>query len=91
VPSASPIGSTAARIKDGDLTSQRFFAPRKFECKVCGLEVVGSQALRVADLSDQLVSEDTNDPVEFFGIDPMDYIDQDELRKALYEEEYNNE
>jgi hypothetical protein len=73
------------------LTSQRFFAPKKFECKVCGLEVVGSQALRVADLSDQLVSEETNNPVEFFGIDPMDYIDQDDLRKALYEEEYNNE
>lgn len=45
----------------------------------------------MADLSDQLVSEETNNPVEFFGIDPMDYIDQDDLRKALYEEEYNNE
>ena len=88
---ASPIGSTAARIKDGDLTSQHFFAPKKFECKVCGLEVVGSQALRVADLSDQLVCEDISDPVEFFGIDPMDYIDPDELRRTLNEEEYNNE
>lgn len=88
---ASPVGSTAARIKDGDLVSQRFFAPKKFDCKICGLEVVGSQALRVAGLSDQIVDEQTNDPVEFFGIDPMDYIDPDELRRSLSEEEYNNE
>jgi hypothetical protein len=89
--SATPVGSTAARIKEGDLVSQRFFSPKKFECKICGLEVVGSQALRIAGLSDQIMDEETNDPVEFFGIDPMDYIDADELRKSLYEEEYNNE
>lgn len=88
---ASPVGSTAARIKEGELVSQRFFAPKKFECKVCGLEVVGSQALRIAGLSDQIVDEETNDPVEFFGIDPMDYVDADELRRSLFEEEYNNE
>jgi hypothetical protein len=87
---ASRIGSTAARIKDGDLVSQRFFAPKKFECKVCSLEIIGSQALRVAELSDQIVDEETSDPVEFFGIDPMDYIDEAELRRSLYEE-YENE
>jgi hypothetical protein len=87
---ALPIGSTAARIKDGDLASQRFFAPKKFECKVCGLEIVGSQALRVAGLSDQIVDEETTDSVEFFGIDPMDYIDEAALRRSLYEE-YDNE
>jgi hypothetical protein len=67
-----------------------FFAPKKFECKVCGLEIVGSQALRVAGLSDQIVDEETTDPVEFFGIDPMDYIDEAALRRSLYEE-YDNE
>ena len=88
---ATHIGSTAARIKAGDLTAQRFFSPKKFECKVCGLEIVGSQALRVAALSDQIVDEETSDPVEFFGLDPMDYIDESELRRRLYEGEYNNE
>jgi hypothetical protein len=88
---ATRIGSTAARIKEGSLASQRFFAPKKFECNVCGLEIVGSQALRVAELSDQIVDEDISDPVEFFRIDPMDYVDQDELRRSLRDEDYGNE
>lgn len=88
---ATSIGATAARIKDGELASQRFFAPKKFECKVCGLEISGSQALRVAGMSDQITDEELSDPIEFFGIDPMDYIDRDELRKSLFNDDYGNE
>jgi hypothetical protein len=42
-------------------------------------------------LSDQIIDEESSDPVEYFGIDPMDYIDEAELLKSAFEDEYGND
>jgi hypothetical protein len=85
-----PVGTTAARIKDGELVSQTFYSPKKFFCGVCDLKIEGSQELRAANLADQIIIEDAEDPVDFFGINPRDYIDPEDLRAAI-DEDYGND
>lgn len=88
--SATPIGATPPRLKDGEIVSQDIFWPTRFECKVCDLKLNGHEELQVVDLADQIVHEDSHDPVEFFEIDVSEYITDDMIRESI-RDEYMNE
>lgn len=88
---AKPIGATPPRLKDGEIVSQSIYWPAKFECKVCGLNLDGFEELKVAKLADEIVQEDSLDPVEFFEINVEEYITDEMIREAAHPEEYGNE
>jgi len=87
---AAPIGATPARLKNDDIVTQSIFWPTKFECKVCDLKLNGYEELQVVGLGDQIVDEDSHDPIEFFGIDVADYI-TDEMIREKARDDYGNE
>ena len=70
--------------------SQSIFWPTKFECKVCELKLNGYEELQVVGLGDEIVDEDSHDPVEYFGIDVSEYITDEMIRESA-RDEYNNE
>jgi hypothetical protein len=85
-----PIGATPPRLKDDEIISQQIYWPTKFECKICELKLNGYEELQVVELADQIVHEDSHDPIEYFGIDVSEYITDDMIRESIHEE-YNNE
>jgi hypothetical protein len=84
----TPIGAQPPKLRDGEIVSQKIFWPSKFECKVCDLKLNGYEELQVVDLGDEIVDEDTHDPVDYFGIDISDYITDDMLRAHHDEQMY---
>jgi hypothetical protein len=70
--SAKPIGSSPARLKDGEIKAERIYAPDRFNCKVCDLALAGVSELSVAELSDQIAFSEILYPVDFFQVDPRD-------------------
>jgi hypothetical protein len=87
---AAPIGATPSRLKNGEIVTQHIFWPTKFECKVCGLALTGYEELQVMGLGDQIADENSEDPIEFFGIDVAEYITEEMIRERA-EEDYGNE
>jgi hypothetical protein len=86
----TPIKATAPRLKDGQVVSQKIFWPTRFECKVCELKLAGYEELQVVGLGDEIVDEQSHDPVEYFGIDVSEYITEDMIRENI-QEDYGND
>ena len=53
--------------------------PNRLVCVVCNLNMTGFQDLNEAGLGAIYTVTEEEDPVEFFGIDPEEYVDIDEL------------
>jgi len=51
----------------------------------------GYQQLLHAQLGKVFVKSEAEDPIEFFGIVPEDYVDIDKLVRKHFAQEYNNE
>lgn len=89
----TPIGAIPPKLKEGEIVSQKVYWPTKFECKVCDLKLNGYEELQVVELGDEIINEDTHDPVDYFGIDVSDYI-TDEMLRTHHEElsyDYGND
>lgn len=65
--------------------------PTKFWCPFCSLRFDGYQEMRAAGLGGIYTRTEDEDPVEFFGIDPHDYVDVSALMRELHQQEYDNE
>jgi hypothetical protein len=88
--SATPIGATPPRLREGEILSQSIFWPTKFECNICGLKLTGYEELQIVNLGDEIVDEDSHDPVEYFGIDVSEYITDEMIRESV-RDDYDNE
>lgn len=61
---------------------------------MCNLVLNSYQELNEAGLGNLYTLDEEEDPVEFFGIEPEDYVDVDEIIRKYgedYYSEYNNE
>ncbi len=79
---------------DGLLVREVRVLPTKFRCGVCLLKLDGYQELLQAGLGKVFTSSEEEDPVEFFGIDPEEYIDIEKVVNEYMAEEmygYQNE
>ncbi|MER8401541.1 hypothetical protein [Mesorhizobium sp. M1348] len=63
------IADRPAEIVENTIFVDGIWSPRKFSCKVCGLDLDGTKELGFADLADQVVETDDSDPADFFGIE----------------------
>jgi hypothetical protein len=65
--------------------------PTQFKCPYCGLTLNGFQEMREAGVGTIYAVTEDEDPVEFFGVNPEDYIDTEEFIRNHLEEDYGNE
>lgn len=75
----------------GSITREVRVLPHALTCPVCKLKLDGYRELLEAKLGQVFTTIESEDPIEFFGIAPEDYVDVDELIRDRYAEEYDNE
>jgi hypothetical protein len=90
--SRASIGGEAAgisepRVGDGEIERDIRILPTKFRCSVCELPLDGHAELYHAGLGDEFSVVDSEDPLEYYGIDPKDYVSIDDF----FEPEYGND
>ncbi|MBB4103287.1 hypothetical protein [Allorhizobium borbori] len=81
-----PVGVSREFLRDGSLMFETRVLPTAFTCDVCGLKLSGLAELMAAGFPHEFTTLDERDPVDFFGVDPMDYVDTDEIIREYNEE-----
>lgn len=87
------VGRGPVRIDERNTAIEREVRvlPTKLRCPHCELKLDGFQEMRQAGLGSVYTVDESEDPIEFFGIDPSDYIDPDEFIRQHFGPEYDNE
>jgi hypothetical protein len=80
-------GSSAPRVGDGEIERDIRMLPTRFACAVCDLCLEGHAELYHAGLGDEFSVLDAEDPLDYYGIDPKDYVTIEDLVGP----EYGNE
>lgn len=85
-----PVGRSNPILQDGGVVEEIRLVPTNFQCKCCGLEIKGLDELMSAGFGHEFQSVDHVDLVEHFNIDPMDYVDTEDIireheRGMMYE------
>lgn len=67
--------------------------PNRLRCAYCDLSLVSYQELKEADLGGIYTTAEEEDSIEFFGIEPEDYIDVEDVVRRYGEDmaDYQNE
>lgn len=87
-----PVGTSGPILNDNEIFEETRVTPEIFECKCCDLKIKGLDELMAAGFDHEFVSRNEVDPVEHFGIDPMDYVDTDDIvREYNRQYEYQDE
>jgi hypothetical protein len=86
--SGVPYGKSAPMLKDNDLIVEVRVVPDAFDCKICSLSVRGLDELLAAGFPHEFTSIDSIDVMEHFGVDPMDYVDTEEIARSYFQDEY---
>ena len=89
------VSRSPVRIDEesNSITRQVRVLPNKLRCPFCKLTLNSFQEVNVAGLGNIFTIEEEQDPVEFFGIDPEEYVDIEEIVNKYAEDYfgYNNE
>jgi hypothetical protein len=85
-----PVGVSREFLREGSLMYETRVLPTGFICNVCDLKLNGLGELMAAGFPYEFTTMDERDPVEFFGVDPMDYIDTDEIIRS-YEQDLRDD
>ena len=93
--SGEVVGRSPVRIDEGDPSISREvrMLPNKLHCAFCNLLLSSFQELKEAERGTIYTRYEEEDPIEFFGIDPEDHVDIQDLMRRYAEDmyEYNNE
>lgn len=68
----SPTGAESSTYKDGLIVVRQPMLPSSFECKACGLKIVGYSKLSACGLGGTFTSTSHTDPVDYFEDDFRD-------------------
>lgn len=68
----SPAGAESSAYKDGLIVTRQPMLPSTFECKACGLKIVGYSKLSACGLGGTFTSTSYTDPVDYFEDDFRD-------------------
>ena len=95
VVSGEIVGRSTPRIDEDANTISREVRvlPNELKCPVCKLSLTTFQELKEADLGSIYTLREEEDPIEFFGIDPEEYVDVEDLIRKFGEDmaDYQNE
>jgi hypothetical protein len=86
------VGRSPARIDEGVIVREARVLPNVLRCPYCSVILKGFQELNEAGRGSVYILIEEEDPIEFFGIDPEEYVDVDELLRNRDEDfGYSNE
>lgn len=68
----SPAGAESSTYKDGLIVVRQPMLPASFECKACGLKIVGYSKLNACGMGGTFTSTSHTDPVDYFEDDFRD-------------------
>jgi hypothetical protein len=90
--SGESVSRSPVRIDEAEGTIKREVRvlPNLFRCPSCKLNLSGFQELNEAGLGEMFTIEEHEDPVEFFGIDPEQYVDIDEIMRKYAEDQFSD-
>jgi transcription elongation factor Elf1 len=95
VMSGETVGRSPVRIdEDANAISREVrVLPNRLHCGYCNLSLTSYQELKEADLGSIYTIGEEEDPIAFFGIEPEDYVDVEEIIRKYGEdyEGYDNE
>jgi len=88
--SGEVVGRSPVRIDEdaGSINREVRVLPNKLHCAFCDLILSSFQELREADRATIYTVEEHEDPIEFFRINPEEYIDVDEIIRRYGEDMY---
>lgn len=75
----TPVGQSGPILREEGIFHEIRAQSELFECKCCDLKIKGLDELMSSGFPHEFLSLSDSDPLEYFGIDPMDYIDIDEV------------
>jgi molybdopterin converting factor small subunit len=81
-----PVGVSREFLRDGSLMYETRVLPTVFKCNVCDLKLEGLSELMAAGFPHEITTLDERDPVEYFNVDPMDYVDTEAIIREYGEE-----
>lgn len=84
----TPVGRSGPIIRDGGIYQEVRAQPEVFECKCCDLKIKGLDELLAAGFEHEFVAIDNKDPVEYFNVNPLDYVDTHEIIREYGHEFY---
>ena len=84
----TPVGRSAPILREDGIVDEVRTSPDLFECKCCGLNIRGLDELLAAGFAHEFTTVDDKDVVEMFGIDPMEYIDVQDVIREYHESAY---
>ena len=86
----TPVGRSAPILRGQEILEEVRISPSSFQCKCCKLEINGLDELISAGFDHEYRTLDELNPVEHLGIDPMEYVDIDQIvreySRDIYEE-----
>lgn len=85
----TPVGRSAPILREDGIVEEVRASPDVFECKCCGLVIRGLDELLAAGFAHEFTSIDDKDVVEMFGIDPMQYINVEDVIREYHDEAYD--
>lgn len=83
-----PVGRSAPILRDDGIFEEIRVLPESFECKCCDLKISGLDELMAAGFPYELTSLDEKDVLDHFSIDPIEYVDMDEIRREFEHDQY---
>ena len=91
--SGETISRSPVRIEEASATIKREVRvlPNVLACPICRLKLDGYQEINAAGLGSIYTVEEEEDPIEYFGIDPEEYVNVEELVRDYYADDYQNE
>lgn len=93
VMSGKSLSRGPARVDEAELTIEREVRvlPNVFRCVHCLLRMDGYQEMLEAGLGTIYTTVEAEDPIEFFGINPEEYVDIEKIVRDYHDEGYMNE
>ena len=84
----SPVGRSAPMLREDGIYQELRIVPDIFECKCCELKIKGLDELMAAGVGHEFKVLDEKDVFEHFDMDPIDYIDTEEIIREYYDQSY---
>lgn len=81
-------GRSTPQVGEEGITWDVRVLPTHLHCEVCGLDLQGHDELHHAEVGDEYVVADSEDPLEYYGIDARDLVSIEDL---IDEPEYGND
>lgn len=83
------VGRSAPILTEDGIFEELRIVPNLFECKCCELKINGLDELMAAGIEHEFRTLVEKDVVEHFNIDPLDYVDTEEIIREYQSEQYD--